>query len=292
MSTLRPQCCALLFQRSCADICLAQQAAENNVCIHCWCSQVTHNLAIGARSQMLGFKAEKTNATHGVLTIEAPPGPDFAPPSHYMVFLLRGETYSEAQWIQLRRAARKQVPVDFPQESKFVPEFSSNFEDSAEQPYYLVRNGGRLAAGSMKSEYSRGTGKRGARIALLGGSNIGQSGNIMLRSAPQQLNAGSVCNVQFWARSGRESPINVQLVKMEDGWTQSPSEVYRLEAGSLQGPVVVANSKMYLKGGHYCLHIFGPTNVKETGTHVLQFDLGETEAGATFDFDDIEVYCT
>jgi hypothetical protein len=144
----------------------------------------------------------------------------------------------------------------------------------------------------MKSEYSRGTGKRGARIALLGGSNIGQSGNIMLRSASKQLNAGSVCNVQFWARSGRESPINVQFLKVDDGWTQSPSEVYRLEAGSLQGPVVVANSKMYLKGGHYCLHIFGPTTVKETGTHVLQFDLGETEAGATFDFDDVEVYCT
>lgn len=241
---------------------------------------------------MLGFKATKTNATHGVLSIEAPPAPEYAPPSHYMLFLLRGETYSEAAWVQLRRGPRKQVPVDFPQESRFVAEFSSNFEEGAEQPYYLVRNGGRLAAGSMRSEYSKGTGKRGARIALLGGSNIGQSGNVLLRSASKQLNAGSVCHVQFWARAGRESPINVQLVRMEDGWTQSPSEVYRLEAGSLSGPAVVASSRMQLKGGHYCLHVFGPITVKDSGTHVLQFDLGETEAGATFDFDDIEVYCT
>lgn len=259
----------------------------------CACaSQVTHNLAIGARSQMLGFKAEKINGTHGVLRVEAPPAPEYAPPSHYMLFLLRGETYSEAQWVQLRKAPRKQVPVDFPQESKFVPEFSSNFEDGNENPYYLVRNGGRLAAGSMKSEYSKGTGNRGARIALLGGSSIGQSGNILFRSAPKQLPTGAVCNAQFWARSGRQSPINVQLVRMDNGWTQPPDEVYRLEAGSLQGPVVVANSKMYLKGGHYCLHIFGPVTVKDSGLHVLQFDLGETEAGATFDLDDIEVYCT
>jgi hypothetical protein len=242
---------------------------------------------------MLGFKSEKINGTHGVLRIEAPPAPAFAPPSHYMLFLLRGETYSEATWIQLRKAPHKQVPVDFPQESKFVPAFSTNFEDGTKNPYYLVRNGGRLAAGSMKSEYSRGTGNRGARIALLGGTNIGQSGNVLLRSGTRQLPAGAVCNVQFWARAGRQSPINVQFVRMDDGWTQPPSEVYRLEAGSLQGGlVVVANSKMTLKGGHYCLHIFGPVTVKDSGLHVLQFDLGETEAGATFDMDDIEVYCT
>jgi hypothetical protein len=242
---------------------------------------------------MLGFKPDKINGTHGILRIEAPPAPEFAPPSHYMLFLLRGETYSEATWIQLRKAPRKQVPVDFPQESKFVPAFSTNFEDGTENPYYLVRNGGRLAAGSMKSEFSRGTGTRGARIALLGGANIGQSGNVLLRSGARQLSAGAVCNVQFWARAGRQSSINVQFVRMDDGWSQPPSEVYRLEAGSLQrGPVVVANSKMTLKGGHYCLHIFGPVSVKDSGLHVLQFDLGETEAGATFDIDDIEVYCT
>lgn len=255
--------------------------------------QVTHNLAIGARSQMLGFKAEKTNGTHGVLHIEAPPAPEYAPPSHYMLFLLRGETYSEAHWVQLRKAPRKQVPVDFPQESKFVPEFSTNFEDGTENPYFLVRNGGRIAAGSMKSEFSRGTGARGARIALLGGSNIGQSGNVLLRSGSKQLPGGAVCNAQFWARAGRQSLISVQLVRMEDGWSQPASEVYRLEAGSLaQGSVVVASSKMQLKAGHYCLHVFGPVTIKEGGLHVMQFDLGETEAGATFDIDDIEVYCT
>jgi len=242
---------------------------------------------------MLGFKVtEKTNATHGVLHIEAPPAPEYAPPSHYMLFLLRGETYSEASWIQLRKAPRNQVPVDFPQESRFVPEFSTNFEDGTAQPFYLVRNDGRLAAGNFKSDFSRGTGARGARIALLGGGNVGQSGGVLLRSAPKQLQSGSVCNVQFWARSGREGPINAQMVKMDNGWSP-PAETYRMEAGSLQpSNVVVASSKMPLKSGHYCLHVFGPVSIKEAGQYVLQFDLGETEVGATFDFDDIEVYCT
>lgn len=242
---------------------------------------------------MLGFKViERKNATHGVLRIEAPPAPEFAPPSHYMLFLLRGETYSEAAWIQLRKAPRTEVPVDFPQESKFIQEFSTSFEEGSPQPFYLVRNDGRLAAANLKSDYSKGTGNGGARIALLGGGNVGQSNGVLLRSAARHLRAGSTCNVQFWARAGKESPINVQMVKMDDGWSP-PAEVYRLESGSLQAsPVVVANSKMQLKSGHYCLHVFGPVYIRDAGQYVLQFDIGETEAGATFDFDDIEVYCT
>lgn len=253
--------------------------------------QVTHNLAIGARSQLLGFKVAEKNATHGVLRIEAPPAPEFAPPSHYMLFLLRGETYSEAEWVQIRKAPRKQVPVDFPQESKFVAEFSSDFEEGKEQPFYLVRNDGRLAAGNLKAEFSKGTGSRGGRVALLGGSNVGQAGSVLLRSAPKQLQAGSVCNAQFWARAGRNNPISAQMVRMDSSWSP-PIETYRMEAGSLAGPVVVASSKMPLKASHYCLHVFGPITIQQGGQHVLQFDLGETEAGATFDFDDIEVYCT
>lgn len=246
---------------------------------------------------MLAFKVvEKINGTHGILRIEAPPGPEFAPPSHYMLFLLRGETYSEAAWIQLRRAPRDQVPVDFPQESRFVPEFSSNFETDSRQPYYLVRKDGRVSAGNLKSDYSRGTGARGVRIAVLGGSSVGQAGSALLRSATRQLPGGAVCNVQFWARAGKDSPINVQLVRMDNGWSQPASEVYRLEAGQMQQQqpqsVVVSSSKMPLKSGHYCLHVFGPVQIQQGGQHVLQFDLGETEAGATFDFDDIEAYCT
>jgi hypothetical protein len=86
-------------------------------------SQVTHNYAIGSRSQLLDFEVvpQQSNVTHGVLRVRAPPAPEFAPPSHYMLYLLRGETYSpQAAWVQLRRAPAALVPMDFPQESRCV----------------------------------------------------------------------------------------------------------------------------------------------------------------------------
>lgn len=226
---------------------------------------------------MLHFKAQKMNNTHGLLHVEAPASPECAPPSHYMLFLLRGESYSEAQWVQLRNDQRKKVPVDFRQDSKLIREFSSNFEDANSNTYYLEHNGGHhLAATNKTSELSRGTGNSGTRIELLGGSDNSKS-NVLLRSAPKQLPAGAICSAQFWARSSKQSQVNVQLVMMESGMHRS---------------IVVADSKMVLEGGRYCQHIFGPVTVVNSGVHTLQFDLGAAKQGAVFDIDDIEVYCT
>jgi hypothetical protein len=181
-----------------------------------------------------------------------------------------------------------------------VPEFSSNFEPDREQPFFLVRRAGRVAAANAKSALARGSGSAGARVAVLAGGAGGQSGSVLMRSAARQLGTGATCNVQYWARAGRGSGITAQLVRVPASGSGFPAdEVFKMEAGSLDGlrqqqqsDVVVASQRLALKAGHYCLHVFGPIQIREAGQHVLQFDFSEAAAGSVYDIDDVEVYCS
>lgn len=61
-------------------------------------SSTTHSTNFNQRAVGLRIVSDNGN---GIITVESPPNINIAPPGFYMVFLLAGQAYSTAQWIQL-----------------------------------------------------------------------------------------------------------------------------------------------------------------------------------------------
>ncbi|KXZ45817.1 hypothetical protein GPECTOR_50g611 [Gonium pectorale] len=64
-------------------------------------SSTTHSTNFNQRA--VGLRILGDDYT-GTLTVEAPPNLNIAPPGYYMLFLLSGQAYSSAQWIQVKSA--------------------------------------------------------------------------------------------------------------------------------------------------------------------------------------------
>ncbi|WIA15217.1 hypothetical protein OEZ85_001895 [Tetradesmus obliquus] len=254
---------------------------------------VTHNYAIGHRSQQLEFTSKKINATHGTLTVQAPAAPEYAPPAHYNLFLLRGDVYSQSAWVQVRKPLG-QVPVDYPQDAQLIPEMGTTFEAGSKQPFKLGLSNGRTATAKFAAPAARGTGAYGARVTVTNGPAA--AGTITLHSEAAQLKGGTRCYVQLWARaSGKDSTLTAVFFKADAAGTVTEKGQKRLavfDAGKhTSDGAVVEDQTMHLVEGSYCLNLMGPVEVKDAGSYALQLDLGAAKAGATIDIDDVEVYC-
>ncbi|KAF8060590.1 NLE1 [Scenedesmus sp. PABB004] len=246
---------------------------------------VTHNYAIGHRSQLLEFRAIKSGPSSGTLLVTAPSAPELAPPAHYMLFLLRGDAYSAAAWLQLRKVGPGEVPVDIPQAARLVPELSSGFEPGGAPGFRLVLAPGRAAAARLAAPAARGTGAAGARVLLTGGAPA--PGSAALQSSAAPLAGGARCWVQAWARAGGGAGGDVALTAaLVAAAPAGPA------GGAAAAAAVVQQQGMTAHAGRYCLNLMGPVDVPAAGVYALRLDVGAAAAGAYVDLDDVEVYCT
>ncbi|KAF6264122.1 hypothetical protein COO60DRAFT_220181 [Scenedesmus sp. NREL 46B-D3] len=254
---------------------------------------VTHNYAIGHRSQLLEFASQMINATHGTLTVQAPAAPEYAPPAHYNLFLLRGDVYSKSAWVQMRKPLG-QAPVDYPQDAQLVQEMSSTFEAGSKQPFKLGLTNGRKAAAKFAAPAAKGTGANGARVTVTNGPAA--AGTITLQSEQAYLKGGQRCYVQLWARArGKDSTLTAYLFKADTAGTIMERGRQRMAifdaAQHRSNGTIAEEQTMKVLEGHYCLNLMGPVEIRDGGSYALQLDLGSAKAGATIDIDDVEVYC-
>lgn len=250
----------------------------------------THNYAIGHRSQLLDFRATKANATHGVLRVTAPAGPSYAPPGHYLLFLVRGDVYSRAAWVQLRKPLG-QVPSELPQAAKLIPQMSSTFEPGSRQPYTLGLARGRSARAAFNVTGARGSGVRGARASLIAGAP--STSAVVLQSEAVGLRAGQKCYVQLWARAGsRGVRMTLRMFRASAAGTASGGKlaVFRADQHRSDG-ANAGEREVRLQRGGYCLHVSGTVEIRAGADYAVQLDFGLVQSGTSVDIDDVEVYC-
>lgn len=248
----------------------------------------THNYAIGHRSQLLDFRA--TNATHGVLRVTSPAGPNHAPPGHYLLFLLRGDVYSRAAWVQLRKPLG-QVPSELPQTAKLISQMSTTFEPGSRQPYTLGLARGRSARAAFKVTGARGSGVRGAHVSLIAGAP--STSAVVLQSEAVGLKAGQKCYMQLWARAGsRGVRMTLRMFRASAAGTASGGKlaVFRADQHRSDG-AIAGEREVRLQRGGYCLHVLGTVEIRAGADYVVQLDFGLVQSGTSVDIDDVEVYC-
>jgi hypothetical protein len=187
-----------------------------------------------------------------------------------------------------------EIPVDYPQDARLIPEMSTTFESGSKQPFKFGLTNGRTAAVKFAAPAARGTGANGARGTVTNGPAA--AGTITLQSEQAYLEAGQKCYVQLWARaSGKDSTLTAYFFKADSAGTimekgQKRLAVFDASKHSSDG-AIAEDQTMNLKEGHYCLNLMGPVEVRDDGSYALQLDLGSAKAGATIDIDDVEVYC-
>ncbi len=68
-------------------------------------SSATHSYNTHQRVVGLQIVSNAVSGGNGVATVRAPPNINIAPPGMYMLFILNGDVYSRAVWVQLLRPA-------------------------------------------------------------------------------------------------------------------------------------------------------------------------------------------
>lgn len=237
----------------------------------------THNYAIGHRSQLLPFKVSSSspNGTSAALTVTAPGDPNQAPPGFYLVFLVSGDLYSDAIWVQIREPAPKPLPGVVAPEAKLVKALSSNFsaDNPGELQFKLVEGGG--GAGTSLQPALRaaaGAGSGGLRIKF---DTRKPNVHARLLSNAAWLSGGKNCTLMLWARGGAAGQTVDVSVVPEDGNSKP----------------LLAPTPLRLQTDAHCLFTLPVFTPEKGGNFQIALKIDMSPSKPLVDIDDVELYC-